>query len=296
MAYYHVRINRRSAKSSDVVKLDLSEEELRTRFLDAYYAGDTITTGGQAIGPADINYIRINRTVEDSSILRPRVVAERRYNRGALAVSDDWYVARTGDDVTDQFIVGPPGSGKSVKSRSRVSSVGADRRAVFVVHGRDIAARDAMFQFLRSLDLRPIEWSQAVALTGQGSPYVGEVLDAAFSHAQAVVVLMTPDDEVRLRDELLGEDERDSEGSMQRQARPNVIFEAGMAMGYDASRTILVELGQVKPFSDVAGRHTIRMTNLMQSRQDLATRLENAGCDVNRSGTDWHSAGEFVIH
>jgi hypothetical protein len=69
-----------------------------------------------------------------------------------------------------------------------------DKKKVFVVHGRNNLARAAMFNFLRSLSLEPIEWSQAVLLTGKGSPFVGEILDAAFNTAQAVVVLMTPDD------------------------------------------------------------------------------------------------------
>ena len=73
-------------------------------------------------------------------------------------------------------------------------------REVFVVHGRNDKARIGLFDFLRAIDLRPLEWSDAIALTGKGSPYVGEVLDAAFSNAHAVVVLFTPDDEVRLKD------------------------------------------------------------------------------------------------
>lgn len=66
-----------------------------------------------------------------------------------------------------------------------------DPRIVFVVHGRNIGRRDALFRFLRSIGLKPLEWSQALMSTGRTSPYIGEVLDAAFAKAQAVVVLMT---------------------------------------------------------------------------------------------------------
>ena len=132
--------------------------------------------------------------------------------------------------------------------------------SVFIVHGRNMAARDAMFAFLRSIGLRPIEWDQAVARTGVGSPYVGQVLDLAFQEGQAVVVLLTPDDVAYLRTEYAS-GEHDPETSPMGQARPNVLFEAGMAMGRDPNRTILVEMGDVRPFSDVGGRHTIRMTN-----------------------------------
>ncbi|WP_290471296.1 hypothetical protein [Leifsonia sp. 71-9] len=44
----------------------------------------------------------------------------------------------------------------------------ANVEKVFVVHGRNAAARDSMFTFLRSLGLKPIEWDQAIALTGKG--------------------------------------------------------------------------------------------------------------------------------
>lgn len=52
---------------------------------------------------------------------------------------------------------------------------------VFVVHGRNSQARDAIFTLLRSIGLQPIEWSQAVKGTGKPAPYVGEILDTAFS-------------------------------------------------------------------------------------------------------------------
>ena len=67
-------------------------------------------------------------------------------------------------------------------------------RDMFVIHGRNEPARAALFTFLRSIGLKPIEWSQAIGMTGTASPYIGEVFDAAFSAAQAIVVLETPDD------------------------------------------------------------------------------------------------------
>lgn len=164
---------------------------------------------------------------------------------------------------------------------------------VFVVHGRNAAARDAMFAFLRSLGLKPIEWDQAVALTGKGSPYIGEVLDVAFDEGQAIVVLLSPDDIAYLRREFASGDD-DPELEPLGQARPNVLFEAGMAMGRNADRTILVELGNLRPFSDVGGRHAIRMTESPQSRKSLAERLNTAGCAVDTSGTDWLTVGDFT--
>ena len=69
------------------------------------------------------------------------------------------------------------------KARTRRSPKQPPRRGntVFVVHGRNTLARDAMFALLRACALRPLEWSQALKLTKKGSPYVGDVLEAAFS-------------------------------------------------------------------------------------------------------------------
>jgi len=146
-------------------------------------------------------------------------------------------------------------------------------KCVFVVHGRNMALRDSMFSFLRAIGLQPLEWSQALKETGEASPYIGHVLDTAFSKAQAIVVLMTPDDEARLRQEFHSPTDDHFEKQLTAQARPNVLFEAGMAMGRDAKRTVLVQVGQLRPFSDISGRHVLRLKNTSPSRQELADRL-----------------------
>jgi len=170
-----------------------------------------------------------------------------------------------------------------------------DSRKVFVVHGRNEAIREAVFDFLRALDLAPIEWAQAIAMTRKGTPYVGEVLDAALANAQAIVVVMTPDDEARLRGEFQSGNDLEYEKELTPQARPNVLFEAGLALGREPDRTILVEIGKLRPISDLAGRHLIRLDNSVAKRQALATRLKEAGCSVNLDGIDWHTAGHLEI-
>ena len=197
-------------------------------------------------------------------------------------------------EVTQEFITGPPGSEiEAAPQPNQELTPPTDAREVFVVHGRNLAARDALFDFLRAIDLRPLEWAEAVQSTGRTSPYIGEILNAAFSKAHAVVVLMTPDDDARLREPLRSDSDPPHETELSGQARPNVLFEAGMAMGRNEDRTILVELGTLRPFSDIAGRHVIRLDDTTPRRQELAQRLQSAGCPVNLNGTDWHTAGDF---
>lgn len=173
-------------------------------------------------------------------------------------------------------------------------SVQRDPRRVFLIHGRNRVLADSMANFLRSIDLRPEEWTDLVRQYSKGSPYIGDLLEHAFDVAQAFVVLMTPDESVALVDDS-GNSRNDG-----LQARPNVIFEAGMALARDPNRTVIVEVGELRPFSDIAGRHLVRLddadpTDRVARRQDLAQRLERAGCPVVLTGTAWHSTGDFRI-
>jgi predicted nucleotide-binding protein len=170
-----------------------------------------------------------------------------------------------------------------------------DKRKIFVVHGRDDCLRDDFFSFLRALGLQPIEWSEALRLTGKATPYTGEAIESAFKNAQAVIVLLSPDDEVRLSPELWKDKEDEDEKETRLQARPNVLFEAGMAFGTHPNRTLLIEVGQVKAFSDVAGRHVVRLSNSSEGRTDIAEMLRTAGCDVSTSGSDWLKIGDFSV-
>jgi predicted nucleotide-binding protein len=242
--------------------------------------------------------IKITHTELPSVALADRAeVALRDY----VAIPDpslNYFIAGLGDDVTDRFITGPAGSRARVLTKAdNVNSnrQEADRAKVMVVHGRDGDARQGLFAFLRAIGLRPIEWSQAVQAAGEGSPYIGDVLNVAFSMAQAVVVLMTPDDVVYLRPDLQKNSDEPYEKTPTLQPRPNVLFEAGMALGRDPIRTIIVTMGNLRPFSDTHGRHVIRMSNDAQKRRELLQRLRTAGCAVDDSGDDWLREGNLEV-
>ncbi|MEV1113883.1 TIR domain-containing protein [Actinosynnema sp. NPDC049800] len=165
-------------------------------------------------------------------------------------------------------------------------------RTVFVIHGRDKRARRALFDFLRAIGLQPLEWSQVLAEVRQGSPKIGDVLHAVLGKGRAVIVLATPDDVVRLKAEH-ADDEHDPATRPAGQARPNVIYETGMAMMLVPERTILVELGKVRRFTDLDGHFVVRLTNDPAPRKLLAQRLSDVGCAVDLSGSDWLEAGDL---
>lgn len=299
MPFYHIRITSKSNQSQIEVELDRSKEELEQRFLRPYRIGDPIVIAGRTICPDDIDRVQVSVSDDDSAYINERLL-EQDARRNVIRTVDQhgrlepWILANEGSDITFHFIEGPPGyeTARAVQP-GQEQGPPPNTREVFVVHGRNGGARTAMFAFLRAIGLQPLEWSHAIQATGKTSPYIGEILDAAFTRAHAVVVLLTPDDEARLSEPFRSPGDPPHETELTGQARPNVLFEAGMAMGRSQDRTVLVELGNLRPFSDIGGRHTIRFDGSSQRRQELAQRLEAAGCPVNLTGTDWHTAGDF---
>ncbi|MXY42952.1 MAG: hypothetical protein F4Y50_02640, partial [Dehalococcoidia bacterium] len=247
-----------------------------------------------AIAMDDLERIMISVSDQGSGEMRDEVVRQRSNSRVISTIPVEWDIAGAGRDVTDEFIIGPPGWEVDTEQvHPSEARPPVDTREVFVVHGRNEKARKAIFEFLRSLDLRPLEWAEFIQQTGKGSPYVGEILDAAFARAHAIVVLFTPDDEVRLKEQFRVNSDPSHESEWTGQARPNVLFEAGMALAQNQDRTILIELGILRPVSDLAGRHTIRIDDTSEKRKALAQRLATAGCPINLDGDDWLTSGDF---
>ena len=290
--YYHVDIWREFDGDLIVRSANLDWALVRDRVLPAYRRGSPLTLDGSTVETSNVGRIRILET-EDK--VNPSAPYDDDYLR---AIGCTYSIEER--DITNDWIAGPPGQETASNQEPLVAinreqdvHPAADVRDVFVVHGRNNSARKAMFDFLRALGLHPLEWSELVTTTGQGSPYIGDILDVAFSRAHAVVVLMTPDDDVRLRQQFRNDNEPE-EAELIGQARPNVLFEAGRAFGRHAQRTILVEMGELRPFSDVIGRHVVRFDGSAERRHDLAQRLRGAGCPVNTDGNDWLNAGDFA--
>ena len=142
-----------------------------------------------------------NAKMLDRRLAAIALAAEQGVNISKFATPDDLTQLRGGSTMLPSSAVStvlPP----RTKSTSKAANKTAAKRrgnTVFVVNGRNEKLRQGLFAFLCSIGLHPLEWGQALSLTKKGSPYVGEILDAAFSKAVAIVVLLSPDDEARLR-------------------------------------------------------------------------------------------------
>jgi predicted nucleotide-binding protein len=193
------------------------------------------------------------------------------------------HVASTWEDGPEEFAA----------SQQTQNVAKDDPRRVFVVYGRNLRAKDALFKFLKAVRLEPRDFPKAAVENGSGgAPFIGLVLDKEFRTRPAFLVLLTPDDEVSLRRRLC-RDEDDPEGQIAYQARPNVFFEAGMALAISPERTVFASLGDPKGFSDLQGRHLIRLSDSAIDRHALLDRLRAVGCKPQITRTRWRTIGDF---
>ena len=165
---------------------------------------------------------------------------------------------------------------------------------VFVIYGRNEIAYTELASFLLSLGLEVIEWEHAVRIADNPSPYIGDVIDSAFNCASAILVLLTPDEDVVLKQEL----RKDDDNTMPLgQARANVIFEAGAAWAKHPSKTIIVQMGKQNIWSDIDGKHLVRISNALRDRKRLINRLQTVGCnlvDITASSF-WEKQGNLEL-
>jgi predicted nucleotide-binding protein len=196
---------------------------------------------------------------------------------------------------------GHDGTRSSARAEGPAVSTPANRTAlddlsrnVFVVYGRDESARRAIFEFLRAIGLRPLEWETVVRATEKAAPSLSEAVRTGLAMTRAVVVLMTPEDVVRLHPDLHQSHESEAETKDSLQARPNVLLELGMALAAHPNGTLVLMFGDHRPVTDLGGINFIRVSDTPDCRRKIAGRLQQAGCPVDDSGQDWLSAGNFA--
>lgn len=172
----------------------------------------------------------------------------------------------------------------AIHAESVIPSEGQEvQNSVFVVHGHDEDAKEDLFSFVRTLGLQVITFDHARSM-GSGSQSNHEIVRNGIEAATAVIILFTPDEIAQRR--LPGDPQ------IRHQPRPNVLFEAGWAFGAHQHKAIVVEVGMVHAVSDIAGINNVRMRD-GSSLNDLASRLEAAGCVLDRNDTGWSSAARY---
>lgn len=137
---------------------------------------------------------------------------------------------------------------------------------VFIVHGRDEAAKEAVARFIEKLDLNPVILHE--------KPNKGRTIIEKFedhSNVGFAVILMTPDDVGTSSSE---------KGKLKPRARQNVIFELGFFVGkLGRNRVCALYVEGVEVPSDYEGVVFIKMKD--NWKINLAKEIKAAGINVD---------------
>lgn len=220
--YYHVRITLKSNQNFDEIKLDLTKDTLIERFIKPYESGHPIITSGKTIDIFDIDRLKINRTNSPSKTLIPIIRDRRRASKSiTLGLSNEWYVTKEGEDVTDDFIKGSPGykieTLRMIDSTSDLQIQKSDK--IFIVHGHDEEMKQTVARTVEKLDLKPIILHEQA----NGGKTIIEKFEAHSSDVSFAIVLLSPDDK--------GCTVNSFPDEVKFRARQNVILELGYFIG-----------------------------------------------------------------
>lgn len=149
-----------------------------------------------------------------------------------------------------------------------VRDLSRDFSKVFVVHGHDDGAREAVARFLERLGIKPIILHEQA---NQGRTVIEKV--EAHSGVNFAVVLLTPDDEGCAKD-----------GTPAPRARQNVLLELGYFIGKLGRKHVCaLRRGSIEIPSDFVGVVAESFDEAGGWRQKLATELDAAGFSI-----DWN--------
>lgn len=166
------------------------------------------------------------------------------------------------------------------------------KRRVYIVTGQHQRYRKSLCQLLAAVGLEPVPWPGASTILGSGRPLDRLLLQEAFSGAQAILVLLTEDDLAKPNPQLGTSTSSRYAMHWSPQPSPDVLFEAGLAMGTVPERTILVQRGKLRPLDLAWSREIVTLTDSLGSKDKLLNRLRAAGCLVDKTSGHWRDAGD----
>lgn len=260
--YYHVFIKTNSnAVNSEEKQLNLSEETLRSRFIEPYEKGASLNIAGTIIKVDNIDRIKIFRTKSD----------KRDYE--FLSINSVGYLGSYGEveDVTNDLIQWGPGYKKG-NSNKKTASLKLQSNQVFVVHGHDTEMKETVARVLKNVGLEPIILHEKENL----GTTITEKFESCSENVSFAVVLLSPDD--------LGYKKDKTPESAMFRARQNVILELGYFMGKLGRKNVVALNKGGTNFevpSDILGIAYIPFDPYYGWKLALAKEIKAAGYDID---------------
>ena len=245
MPYYHVLIE--TYESSDpYYKLNWTDlSKIKEEVVIPHLKGDEFIFNGYFLDKTKVKRILIKES--DCTSKNYADDMDRKYPNYPLPtgeqeiMEDDEYTRDVTQSTIEECKSQLQGTTpKSEAPTSNITKLPMDKSRVFIVHGHDDAAREAVARFVENLGFKAIILHEQAS---SGKTIIEKI--EANSNVGFAIVLYTPCDEGRPKGE---------ENQLKPRARQNVIFEHGYLMGKIGRENVCYLLkGDVEIPSDIAG-------------------------------------------
>jgi predicted nucleotide-binding protein len=250
-------------------KLDLSEEELQTLYIEPYLYGEKVVLNGRTVDTTKIQTIKIFKTLNsiEEILIRVRKNIDTDPDPMSILRSPVQEALEHTETVTDNFIKSSAGSKKRhQKSLNHYAKL--TNNQVFIVHGHDNEAKTEVARFIEKLGLEAIILHEQTS----GSATVIEKIEKHTNVGFGIVLYTSCDiGNVKSKPEELNN-----------RARQNVVFEHGYLMGKIGRRRVAALVkGDLETPSDISGMVYVGMDPTKGWQLTLAKEMKALGLDVD---------------
>jgi hypothetical protein len=193
-------------------------------------------------------------TVERRTYLKNELSPVSAFIYGVLANSNEEGISKTRSVIEikrNNFQKSYDKGGSRVedhKEENGLSKSKNQKPRIFIIHGHDTASIAQLKVAIFKIGGHPMSFDD---LPKEGSQTIIEILENHIPNFNAIIALLTPDDEGRKR----------GEETLELRARQNVLIEAGYGIISQREKSLLIALGDVSIPSDFDGIHRVAASN-----------------------------------
>ena len=274
MPYYHVLIE--SYESSkpyyELDKTDLSE--IKDEFIIPYLKGEQFIFDGYFLDKSKVKRILIKESACTSQMYADALNKEYPgvpicFEGEDIVSDEDKYTT----DITGRIVKEcksqiQEAAPKSEALAPNTPKAPMDKSKVFIVHGHDNAAKEAVARFIEKIGLEAIILHEQAS---SGNTIIEKI--EANSNVGFGIVLYTPCD--------LGVSQ-EKKDELKPRARQNVVFEHGYLIGKIGRKNVCALLkGDIETPNDISGVVYIKMEGEKEWKYKIADEMKACGYDID---------------
>lgn len=269
MPYYHVYIESDNPRAQ-CFELDKTElSKLKEDVILPYLKGDQFYCDGYPLRRTKVERILIMKSdISYEEYAKLRRQRSRYVLKSDIIASPEYFNNITGEILKECQSLLEEATTKSEAPTAEKPKAPMDKSKVFIVHGHDDGAKEAVARVVGDLGLEAIILHEQASSGNTIIEKIEEYTNVGFG-----IVLYTPCDEVASKEE---------PGQQKPRARQNVVFEHGYLMAKIGRKNVCALVkGDVEIPTDISGVVYIKMDEANSWKYAVGKEMKACGYDID---------------